>query len=204
MTKKRNKSGPSTLTVLLILAAAALGVVGLATYVKLAPADRVADSERRGSAKGAGGPEVQVDRRTSLSMPKPVFDEGGLRFESEPITVPAGEDARIYVVNRFLDSFEVPNSGIRLLSINVLDGLATLSFTEEFLSGRGSLDEAALVEGIRACLGQFPEIERIEIYADGQKVEELGHIELIEPAPVIRPSEWLSPSKPSEGTPPSP
>lgn len=204
---RRKKSRPSTLTLLMLLLLGAAGVVALATYIKLAPADKVRPGEHRNSGGNGSGPNMDVHAFPAdgqLYVPMPTLENGVLKFFRSAASPPAGEDARIWIVNRFLEDSHVIDPSARLLSIDVEAGIARLHFSDEFDQTQGSFDEAALIGGIRACLGQFPEIERLEFFVGGKPLDELGHFELGEPVEVIRPSDWDRHATPREGPPPSP
>ncbi len=183
----------------------AVGVAAVAVYVKLAPADRVPEELRR--------PKASTDRAQTgfgkersgreFSFLTPYYEDGELRFRSELRPVVETEDARVAVVNSYLRTSGLLPPEARLLGISVDSGVAALSFTAEFAPALGSSDESTVVIGIRAALGQFPEIDSVLFYSDGEPIETLGHFELTEPAKVIRPDAWSHPTRPAAAPEPS-
>lgn len=201
-TKARPKGAPGSPVLLALMLLSAVGVAALAAYIKLAPADRVPEGLRR--------PKVDVSQvpampsTPSASFLTPYFEQGELRFRSESRPVAAGEDPKVAVLNDYLRATGIVGEGVSVLSVSVVAGLATVSFGEGLPAGLSSQDEATLVNGIRAVLGQFPEVERVELMSNGSPVDTFGHFELTEPLEVIRPERWDHPTRPSEGPPPSP
>lgn len=73
-----------------------------------------------------------------------------------------------------------------VLSVDVKDGIATLSFNPAFESGYGTDDERTMIEGLQRTMGQFTDVQKIEIVVDGKNIESLGNIEISEPLDVLR------------------
>ena len=187
-----------------VMLVVALGVVAaLAAYIKLAPADRVPQEERRPDAVS----DLQGGRRShpagpTIDVPIPSFVNGELTFQPSREAVPDGEEPRAYAVNAFLQASRIADSSVRVLGVDLKDGIARLDFSDGFEQSQGSMDEATLVKGIRAALGQFPDVQSVEFYVSGKRVDELGHLDLSEPQDVIRPSDWAP--KPTAEPPTSP
>jgi hypothetical protein len=201
----RRSQGPSSLALLVFMLLAAAGVAGLAAYVVVGPGSKVPPEERgaaRRSASAAPKTGRASDRR--VLVPVPDMAESGLQFTSRELQAPAGADPKVFVVNEFLRESGLQDGSVKLLAIDLRDGVAKLDFEGPFGQGLGSLEEGTLLMGLRAALGQFPDVSRIEVYVDSVRVEELGHIDLAEPQSVIRPADWGHPSKRVEEPPPSP
>jgi hypothetical protein len=169
------------LWLLLVAGVAVVGAFG--AYVKFGPGAQVPANERRldGNAQKPS-PRVDVSSKPehgSVTIFHPKFAEtGDLSFTTSSADVPSGEDARVFAVNQFLMDSNIAPAGARLLGIDVHDRVATLSFNSAFFSGYGTMDEQALVEGLRKTLGQFKEIEELDFRNQGRKAETLGNIEL--------------------------
>ncbi len=193
----RKSRRPSTAPIWVILLLSVSVVAVLAAYVKLTPADRVPESLRRTeSGRGAANHPSESRRADgpTVLVPKPVFTEQGMEFLRSTVALPQGEDPRKFAVNAFLQASGIPQPAARVLGVDLRDGVARLDFDEGFGPGFGSMDEATLVNGIRATLGQFPEVDLVELYVSGERIQDLGHLDLSEPQPVIRPEEWSKPS----------
>src|SRR5687768_13433373 len=153
----RIKSRRNRLTAaLMLLMVAAAGTVALALYVQLTPgASRI----RPLDPEVKGMPEVSAAQnlRTVL-IPVANFEDGKLHFSSRSFRLDSDGDRKVEAVNEFLRGSDLLAPGVRLMSINVEQGVAGLQFTEGFDSGTSSTDEATLVYGLRAVLGQFEDV----------------------------------------------
>lgn len=80
-------------------------------------------------------------------------------------------------------------SGTSLRGLKIADGLATVDFTQEFQTNFHGSDtqEAQTVNSILRTLGQFPQIERVQILVEGKPIEALSQLPIAEPLPVLRP-----------------
>ena len=165
----QSNSGRSLAGVVLVLAAVV--VLGIAAYVKFAPADEIPVEE-----------ETLVDGSVTLVIP--TYDEN-LDFRSEPVKVPEGVDQTVFAVNLFLDQLDdVGSGGVERIELN--NGIASVYFSSEFRRSYGTEDEQILVNGLLVTLGQFPEIDFVKFYAGGRPLETFGNIDLTDPLPVIR------------------
>jgi hypothetical protein len=184
----KNKGSRSLLVVGLT---SAIVVAGLGAYTQMAPRREPPNIEVQDTPIRPIEPvktnEPQTEVRSHESKPAertvavylPKFDKSdALSFDRSTAKVPPGEDIRRFAVNQFMSQTKLADPQARLLSISVKDGLATLSFNAAITSGFGSDDERTFVEGIRMVLGQFKEIEKLEFYADGIKLDSLGHFEI--------------------------
>lgn len=175
------------------VAFALMGVAILAataTYVKSAGADKVPEAQRR-QEKPQKSPEVSVQRTTPSTpqrvfVPEPVFKGEDLAFEKRETPVEVGRDPRLHVVQEFLKRTQLSDPSARVLSIEVKDGLALVYFNGVFQQSMGSGDESVLINGLAVSLGQFEEIQKFQLYADGQLVDSLGHLDLTEAISVLR------------------
>lgn len=185
---KRKTSHRFPVALALLLAAAA-GTVAIALYVKMTPADRVRPVEKIDPPAAIQKPEPAI----RVSIPVPTYPEGNLSFDSSSFEVPAGEDPRVEAVNEFLRRTGLVEGSVRLMSLSEQDGLAELSFSQGFDQGQGSADEATLINGICAVLGQFPEIRELRFYVEGVQLEAMGHFEIGDRVATIPPDRWRDP-----------
>jgi hypothetical protein len=189
-----NPKGPTTKTLLIVALCGAAIVGSLAAYVKLTPADRVPEDQRRVEAPAKPRIEPQIDVSVEKAPEgrvyvfEPFFDGNDLKFNTRMADVPKGTSPETYALGAFLEASRIPAPEARVLDVDVRNGLAAVSFNSAFAGGYGSSDEQVLIEGIRRSLGQFPAINEFELYIDGTKMETLGSVELSEPVPVIRPT----------------
>ncbi len=82
--------------------------------------------------------------------------------------------------------------GTTLRGITIRDGLATADFSSQFKANfpGGDTREAQVISAIRQTLGQFPEIQNVQILVDGKPIDTLGGmLDLSVPLPVIRPQD---------------
>lgn len=189
-----NPKGPTTKTLLIVALCGAAIVGSLAAYVKLTPADRVPEDQRRveSPAKPRVEPKVDVSVQKApegrVYVFEPYFEGNDLKFNTRMADIPRETPPEVFVLTAFLEASRIPDPSARVLGVDVRDGLAAVSFNSAFAGGYGSTDEQVLIEGIRRSLGQFPAINEVELYIDGTKMETLGSVELAEPLPVIRPT----------------
>lgn len=166
------------------LALLGVGIVGgIGAYVKLTPGAKIPVAEHRDTDKKKPTPDVNVRSHEDLSQVAvyaPKFsDAGELDFTSHRLDVPKGEDARVYAVNMFLKETGIALPTAKLMSIDVHDGTAVLSFNADFYKGGyGTDDERAMIGGLQRVLGQFKEIQTLDFRKDGEKAETLGNIDL--------------------------
>lgn len=196
---RRRKSNRIALALMLLLGAAA-GTVALALYVKMTPADRVLPSGPETNVKGI--PIESTPKQVLVKVPIVGYAGDRLTFTAQDVEIPSETDPKVEAVNQFLRGAKFEESGARLMSVDVDDdGVANLHFSAGFDSGQGSMDEAALIYGLRAVLGQFEDVRSVRFFVEGRQIQELGHIEVGESAPVIPVSRWGDPlDAPSEST----
>src|SRR6185436_16789806 len=183
--KQRRNRLTAALTLLMIAAA---GTVALALYVQLTPgASRIRppDNDLKGMPEVSSAQNLQ-----NVLIPVARFEEGKLHFQSRSFRIDSGADRKVEAVNEFLKGSNLLPQGVRLMSIDVEQGVAGLHFTEGFDSGTGSTDEATLVYGLRAVLGQFEDVHSIRVFVDGRQIEELGHVEFGDSTPTIPVNRW--------------
>jgi hypothetical protein len=193
MPGKRKKSSAGFLIVALICAGA---VFAVAQYVKAghqfiskpepevtveAPTPtrvhhHVRSSKEKGNADQEPGPFELT----------PKMEGGKITFARSPVQVPDDEDARVYVVNRFLENARLTEPGARLISVKITDGVANLHFTPEMDRTFGTDDESTLLNGILTSLGQFSELKSAMFYAGDKRIDTFGNVDLTVPQPVLR------------------
>lgn len=194
----RNRRSRNRLTVALtLLMIAAAGTVALALYVQFTPgASRIRpmdDSQKGMPAVGAS------QNSPNVLIPVANFEEGKLHFQSRNLPLDSSADRKVEAVNEFLKGSNLaPN--VRVMSIDVTDGVAGLHFSKGFDSGLSSTDEATLLYGLRAVMGQFEEVRSFRIFVDGQQLEELGHFEIGDTVPTIPVNRWTNPGEPGESS----
>ncbi|HZH97334.1 MAG TPA: GerMN domain-containing protein [Fimbriimonadaceae bacterium] len=187
----KNKSNNKGALLAVVLVGASV-VAGLAAYVKYTPADKVPADQHKDHIQAPQRhhePEVQVSQRpektsTKATVLTPYYEGDNLKFRHLDVPVPNGQDAPVYVVNSFLRESKVYGSDVRLLSIDIRDGVAHLYFNEGFSGTQGTEDEQTVIQGISASLAQFPEIKKALFYANGEQVKSIGSIDLTEPLDV--------------------
>lgn len=199
MATRKRKGAPNKggLVLAMVLALAAVG--GLAAYVKFTPADKVPPSERRADENTRPAPSVTVENIRPKSHPVdtersdsdvhvylPYASGERVSFRAVKADVAEDSDPKVYVVNRFLSSSHITDPKARLLSVDVRRGTADLYFNEAFGQTLGTDDEATVLQGLRTNLGQFPGVERVQLYVDGKALSTLGNVDLTEPMTVIK------------------
>lgn len=165
------------------------GVASLAIYVRSTPKLEFS--------------ELKPDRRpapikgNNVSIPVPSIDnQQNVSFNSESAKVPKGQDPVLFAVNEFLKQLD--NSKLTAERVAVDSKVAMVHFPAGTVFSFGLEEESTFLNGLRAAIGQFRAVDAVEIYVGGQRVDELGHVEITDPLPVIRPDHWKSPTKLSE------
>jgi len=203
-----NPNGPTSKTLIIVALIGSAVVGSLAAYVKFAPADRVPQDQRRVESpvvrKPAPAPNVDVSVHEAtvgeVYVYEPYFIGDTLQFKSRIATVPKDTDPALFALTEFFRDTKIADEKARLLNVDVKEGLAALSFNSAFGPTFGAEDEHVLIEGMRRELGQFPKIDKFEIYIDGTRVDTLGNVDLSEPIDVVRtPKTDESPKSPDQG-----
>ncbi|MCL6087785.1 MAG: GerMN domain-containing protein [Actinobacteria bacterium] len=121
------------------------------------------------------------------------------KFGSEQRTIIAGspQNAAVNAVNELLKgpyenfNFAVIPAGTKLMGVEVSNKIATVNFSQEFLSE--SLDSRILddyiIYTIVDTLTEIPEIEAVSFLIDGKEIKEYGNVDLRLPA--IRNEKYL-------------
>jgi hypothetical protein len=151
--------------------------VGVAAYVKLAPAD-VVPVEAPVEEQQNGGSGVQ--------LLTPYYANDELRFRTETVEVPENVDPRVFAVNRYLRTTEFVPPDAEIMTVTVSNRTATLDFNAAFNTSYGTTDESTVINGILAVMGQFDDVDYVVFLAEGQPIESLGNLELTDPLPVTR------------------
>ncbi len=134
-------------------------------------------------------PPVEIPpptRETHVYVPQ--VEDGDVRFQDVLRTVPEGEDPKIFAVTQFLDESNLAPGGTKLLSVKMKGHTAELNFNDTLRQGAwGSMAGSTLLKGFQMSLGQFDDVNELQILIEGQRVETLdGHFETYDPLPVIR------------------
>lgn len=183
MVGKRSKS--IGLMALMALAGAVFGAI--VAYIQLAPADKVPANLRRDTeiptTPPITGNPTPSQEQIKVYIPTAQGEDVAFRTQSE--AVPKGENPMVFAVNRFLSESKIAEPTARLLSVDLKENVATLSFNAAFNQTMGSLDEEVFLRGLRQTMGQFAGVEKIMFLADGQPVETLGGVELTDGLTVL-------------------
>lgn len=135
-----------------------------------------------------GNSEGSLKQITPPYALTPIMNGDKIEFTKEAVQVPDDEDAKVYVVNRFLENSKIADPNARLLSVDIHDGVADLYFNAEMDKTYGTDDESTLLNGILTSLGQFPDVKSATFYASGKQISSFGNVDLTDPQPVIRDS----------------
>lgn len=179
-------------SVWLVAIVCAMGFGATAYYVSNTPsAQRVPDEIRRPVPTSSGSDEVkkpEPDVSTSV-RPEELVWVPAIRGESvmlaaEKVAVPAGADAKKFVVEQAMATCKID---ARILGVEVKGGIAALDFNQDIQKGFGSMEEAAFIKSLQLGLGQFKDVDKFQVFVDGQAIDSLGHFELSGPVDVERP-----------------
>jgi hypothetical protein len=117
-----------------------------------------------------------------------------ISFVKTPVAA-SSSDAKVYVVNKFLESTKVADPAAKLLSVEVNDGVASLYFNAAMDKTVGTDDEQTLLSGILKNLSQFPDIKSALFFADGKQIETFGNVDLTEAQPVSSDDDSPAPTR---------
>lgn len=187
----QNKRSKLPFLIVAVLCGGAVWAV--ADYVKVAHADKVPAYEHRPTESTKPETDVTVSsspRKTPTSAQNqvmvfaPVKGSGQVEFSSEAVNVPDDEDPKVFAVNELLHSLKVTDPDARLMSVEMVDSTAVLHFNAPMNHTMGEDDESYLVNGITKTMAQFPEVKKVQFYAEDKRIETFGSIDLSEPQPV--------------------
>jgi len=135
--------------------------------------------------------QVTIYRMARTKSERKVADANGLVPVTVQIPIDAISPAKD-AIRHLIDDPDSPiPSGTRLRKIVIDDntGLAAVDFSKEFVDNfkGGDTLEAAIIESVRATLGQFSNVNSVQFLVEGKKIAQLGGMqELTDPLPVIR------------------
>ncbi len=200
--------GPGSKALLTFVFIGALGVGALALYVKTVPGASVVPAAlhrhveqsaplvRRHHTKPTvenASEEESQGQRVRL----PAIQGGKVSLAEDQTDVPAGLDPKVFVAQSVLKEDRV--EGVRVMGVELRNGVAVINFSNGIDEGMGSMQEGAFLNALKAGFGQFPEVKTIQIYQDGEPLDSLGHIDLTDPISVTRPNgDSAQSSKPVE------
>lgn len=161
---------------------AALGISGCFNGKKAAPQ----------SSPDPPKPFTQKETAINLAVYFVKFKDNDAYLVREIHQVPFSEDGPKAAVNELINAkpktegaIGVLPSNTRLLGINIIDGLATVNFSEEVLNSNvGATGEALGIQSIVNTLTEFPQIKEVSFQVEG-KVDSRtrdwwGHVGLYE------------------------
>ncbi len=136
-------------------------------------------------------PVVQKPQEITFVVYRAAAD-GSEKLLAEKITMPANdksvaENALIALVSTKPQDAQMEDVipvGTKVLSFKVdADGVAQANFSKEIAkNGQGSYNEVMMTGAIVNTLTEFPEIKRVQILVEGQKIITLGgHIDIEDP-----------------------
>ena len=181
----------------------ALGVGALAWYVKSDPkaahVAQIAPSADYTESKPPIHHRRKVEDtedKTGAPVQVPELQGDKVALTSDKVEVPDGEDAKKFIAEAVVKDISLEN--VKVLGVEVRHGVAVINFGGDIDAGMGSQQEGRMLTELQMGFGQFPEVRRIEIDKEGERLDSLGHIDLTEPISVIRPGESESDAKPAE------
>ncbi len=72
--------------------------------------------------------------------------------------------------------------GTKVLGLSIKDGIATVNFSKEFIKKtEGEYASLMMVNAVVNTMTEYPEIKKVQILANGEKIIVLGQIDLEEP-----------------------
>ncbi len=188
MSSKRTKSNRGIVILFLV---GSCGVAALGLYVK-AGHDRVPTEDRKPEPVVARSEtpkpvEAKKDSTAEATVLVPTMTGTELSFKTVSRPLPQGETPMVFAVNEYLHQIPAVPKDARLLSVEVINHVAIMQFNPVFGQNTyGSEDEKAVLDGLAATMGLFPDVNQIKLQVDGKDIDSLGHVELADPLPVIK------------------
>lgn len=191
---------------IVLMLGGALGVGALAYYVKSTPdAGHIPleirrHEDKKSTAGTTSKPEtsspLESKTPTGPTVRLPVIGEEDISLAAKETAVPEGQQPMHFVAQSVADEMKI--EGARVLGIDVRDHVAVVNFNRAVEKGMGSMEEGKFLQALQMGFGQFKDIDRIAIEADGAPMTS-GHVDLSDPLPVIRPGEKPDDSDPKSG-----
>lgn len=167
--------GDKSLVVSVLLVCAVIAV-GVTAYIKYAPADKVVNEKPTETQEVGGGVRILT----------PYYADGDLKFSDKSVEVPRDTDPMVFAVNSYLRSAPPVPKDAKLNKVTLERSIAVLDFNEAFNYSYGTMDESTVINGILATMGQFSQVQFVKFTIEGQPLESLGNLELVDPLEVIR------------------
>lgn len=130
--------------------------------------------------------DVRPDDPQKVTALEPKLDGDDVKFEQSDDLAPAGEDPKLYAVNKYLDTLSIVPKEAKLLNYNIENKVATLNFNEAIMAGYGTSDEMVLVNGVLTLMGTFKDVDAVRFQVEGENVDTFGSADLSTPLKVLR------------------
>ncbi len=191
--QKTKPSGSNPLIFLGLIAAMGLGA--LAYYISNNPSTQTIPMEYRRTRSSAQlkpihkGPNVEVTTSTAKVGGPLVASIVGDQVLLKPFSgqAPPGAEPKLLALQETINGFKL--NDVRILGVDVQARNALVEITPAIHDGMGSMQEAKFLEALQRVMGQFPDVDKVQIMVDGKPLDSLGHFETADPMPVIRPGE---------------
>ncbi|MBN9500972.1 MAG: hypothetical protein BGO01_06200 [Armatimonadetes bacterium 55-13] len=188
--KKKSSNGP----IIGLLAVAAIGLAGLAGYVRFGGAAQVPDEQKSPAQRHVKPKSDKGEiRESKVTLISPSREGDDLKLHKSEGTLPEGENAMVYSVNHFLKESQIVPEDAKVVGVQVKDRVALMDVTPSFNQTYGAFDEQTLIQGICASLAQFKEIDKVQFFCEGKVVETLGNVDLTEPISIRENQESSTP-----------
>jgi len=144
--------------------------------------------------------ETLPEEKTDEEEEKPDDSSGNLNinvyYADVEVKYLVGESRVVTSDNKYAEALNelmklpVDNSLIRLIpativvnSVNLEDGIAKVDLSDNFVNDRATSDteDVLLVYSIVNTLTEFPDVETVSFYINGEKLDELGMLDLASP-----------------------
>jgi len=199
-------NSPSSKALLILAMIGSMGIGALAYYVKAepgaakvpavsAPADPQPTLTIRSHPRKHYRAPADDTNQVSAEVYVPEITGPNAKLGSASTEVPSGVDPMMFVADKCLKEANVDD--VKILSVDVNNGVAVLNFDKQIDSGMGSEQEASFLKALQVSFGQFANIRSIQIEKDNEPVDTLGSIDVSKPLNVVRGDEPASRSSKS-------
>lgn len=203
MSSKRSKSN---IGVILLFLVGASGAAALGLYVRSGHSTVPQEDRRLPVAVEQAPPtkpteEPKQESAAQANVLVPTMSGMDLTFKTESRPLPQGVNPMVFAVNEYLKQIPAVPKDARLIGVEVINHTAIMQFNHPFGDNTyGSEDEKAVLDGLCATMGMFPDVNEIKLEVEGKGIDSLGHVELSDPLQVTRLAK-SSTAKPIEASP---
>lgn len=189
---------PATIALMIVILAVIVGVIVWKVIPHSSRPDNTGTTPIPGPQRtpGVGQPAVSPPVKKGEAPSKPVIytvslGHGDDDLAARPVANPSLENPVASTLNALLTAKNSPiPTGTTLRGVKIADGLASVDFSQMPIDVlHGETRQTRALTALQRTLGQFPNIDRVQILVNGAPVNNFGEFETSGPLDVIRPGD---------------